>query len=297
MAYSFAPRPVTTVVETGMMRYTSNIVANVHSTRGQFVVVTGTSGVGKTTTAQRIRDDINAAFAQDPDNVDAYGARYYSTTDHRVSKRKDVSLLGQRRLLAEFAQEVLQLAVPTDIRTLDIAKWMNCIILGLRQQAIQIVFIDEAGYLPPAALDCLAALVNKAASTEYQHPLTIVLLGMHDLPGNVRALPNLERRVADWVSFEPCGEEEVQQVLAPLNPFFAELDLSSEDGQSVMTFLRSAEVSGGGMLGLIVPLAERAVAHARHRKVPMSLLQLRVAHASKLTASAQSEAAMLRGWK
>jgi len=297
MAYTFAPRPITKIVETGMMRYTSNTIANVHAVRGQFVIVTGTSGVGKTTTAERISQSINDAFAKNPTNPDAYRARYYIATDHRTMKGKESPQLVQRRLLAEFAGQVLQLAVPADIRNINISKWMDAIVLGLRQQQVQIVFIDEAGYLPSNALDCLATLANKSTSRAFDHPLTIVLVGMHNLPANIQAQDNLCRRVADWVTFEPCNADEVKLVLTPLDPFFAALDLKSDDGRDVIEFLRSPEVSRGGLLGLIVPLAERAVAHARMRKVSMSLLQLRAAHTTKLSGQTQSAAAMQRGWK
>ena len=297
MAYTFRPRPSKTIVETGMMRYISSAIALAHSTRGQFVVVTGTSGVGKTTTAERITAQINAAFDADPDNPDAYRARYYIATDHRVQQRKVTTALLQRRVLSEFASQVLHLAVPSDVRAINIEKWMDTIVLGLRQQAVQMVFVDEAGYLPPAAIDCLATLANKSASEAFSHPVTFVLVGMHDLPENVQSLVNLPRRIANWVTFEPCEATEVQQVLAPLDPFFAAIDLQSEEGKEIMEFLQSPEVSGGGLIGLIVPLAERAVAHARVRNVPMDLLQLRVAHASKVSGRIQSEAAMKRGWK
>ena len=297
MTYTFRPRPTKTIIETGMMRYTSNAVALAHSARGQFVVVTGTSGVGKTTTAEQITAQINAAYEDDPDHPDAYRARYYIATDHRVQQRKVGTALLQRRVLAEFASQVLHLAVPSDVRAINIEKWMDTIVLGLRQQAVQMVFVDEAGYLPPAALDCLATLANKAASKDFSHPVTFVLVGMHDLPANIQSLVNLPRRIANWVTFEPCDAAEVQQVLAPLDPFFAALDLGTQAGQEIMEFLRSPEVSGGGLIGLIVPLVERAVAHARVRNVPMDLLQLRVAHASKVLGRTQSEAAMQRGWK
>ena len=69
--------------------------------------------------------------------------------------------------------------------------------------------------------------------------------------------------------------------LVPSGTFdeYPTLDVESEEGRAVMEFLRSPEVSDGGLIGWMVPLVERAVTFAEAYNQPMGIKALRLAHA------------------
>jgi hypothetical protein len=276
-------------VVTPIITQTLNRLLAVHKRRGQMAVITGKSGAGKSTAAEHIEDEVSAGFKAGVE--DAFDAKYYVATDMLNSSGD----LLQRRFLAEFATQVLNLVVPKDLRTIDVPSLMKAIALGLRLSNVQLVFIDEAGHIPPAGLDHLATLINTVTTAE-KHPLTVALVGMHDLPTNVLSLPQVARRVAEFIYFEPYDELTALMVLRTVHDYFVTLDVATAEGRDVMEFLLSQEVSEGGLIGLIVPLVERAVVAAKHMNLPFGLRALRVAHSIKNVDATRGRADMKRRW-
>jgi len=260
-----------------------------HRTRGQMVVMTGKAGAGKTTAALHIVDEVNEAANAESEN--SFKAEHYVATELRRSRGDAL----HKRFLAEFARQVLQLTFPSDTRSIDMPALMNGIASGLRRLNIQLVFIDEAGHLPPAALDTLATLINIVATSE-AHPLTIGLVGMHDLPTNVQQLPQVERRVTEFIHFQPLDDKTALKVLHHVDPYFRTLDVESQDGRAVMDYLLSPEVSDGGLIGLVVPLAERAASYAKNHGLEMGLLTLKTAFVLKSTDAGRARKEMQRAW-
>lgn len=279
----------TDVVFTTAMRAAQTRILGAHQNRGQMVVLTGKSGAGKTTAALHLNGGVNAACAGGAEH--AFNARYYVATD----MRRAAGDVLQRRLLAEFAKQVLRLTVPKDVRTIDVPGLMNTIAAGLRLGNIQMVFLDEAGHIPAAGLDHLATLIN-IVSTAEQHPLTVVLVGMHDLPTNVLSLPQVARRVTEFVYFEAYDVKTALLVLRTVHPFFETVDETTKEGNEVMAFLLDDMVSDGGLIGLMVPLVERAAAVASQLKMPFGIRALRLAHSMKNADAVRGREEMDRAW-
>ena len=282
------PRAASTVV-TPAINQTLNRLFAVHRERGQMVVMTGKSGAGKTTAATHIGSVVNEAFRAGADN--AFQSRYYVATD-MLRAAGDIL---QRRFLAEFAKQVLRVSVPKDLRTLDVPGMMNTIATGLRMMNVQLVFIDEAGHIPPAGLDHLVTLINIVTTAE-KHPLTVALVGMHDLPRNVYSIPQVARRAQEFVYFEPYDARTAMTVLCTVHPYFDSISLDQAEGKEVMEFLLSPEVSDGGLVGLMVPLVERASEAAKLMNLPFGIRALRVAHAIKNTDIERGRKEMERSW-
>lgn len=261
----------------------------VHKPRGQFLVLTGPAGAGKTVAALHLADRINTAHAGGA--LNSFAAAYYVASDWRKPTN---SLMLQRMVFLEFAQQVLRLTVPKDTRSVNLPVLKDSIAAGLRLRNIQTVFIDEAGHIPPSGLDHLLALINNVATGE-RHPLTIVLVGMDDLPLNTQVLPQVSRRVTT-VYFTPYDAATVLPILQVVHPFFKTVNLKTTEGAELMEFLLSPSVSRGGLIGYIVPLVEQAAAMAPAMSMPFGLRLLRVAHATAVNASTTAQAAAKRAW-
>lgn len=287
---TFPSRKARQVVTTPAIKQLQHFLLTSHQARGQFFVVTGHAGAGKTTAAGFICDQVNDAFEQGSNSPDAFSAKRFEVTDHRRGRGH---IMGTR-LLAEFAEKVVDYKVPTDIRIVNHATLADVIIRGLMFRRIEMVFIDEAGRIPVDGLERLAMLLNKAAE-EHGHRLTIVLVGMHDLPLNVAALPQIARRVAQTVMFDACDRDVLLKVLGDLYPGFFQ-GCGERETADALDFITSDEVSKGGLLGYVIPVVEQARAIATQSREPMSTVHLRMAHALRAAGKAQSIAAAKRNW-
>ena len=265
-----APRQ-SRIVVTPEMESAFHRVAVCHSGPGQMVAVVGPSGAGKTTSLRLLSRQIDEDCAANVQN--AWRTLYYVTADLTNAHRTTL----ERHVLAQMLSDGFGLSVEKDLRRSRPEDLRQKILLAARQRNVQMVFIDEAGLIPSLGLNALANLVN-AAEVNFQWPLTIVLVGMNNLPLTIRELPQVERRVVDTIFFQPYGPEEALEALAQIEPFFESLDLGTEDGQAVMEFLTSPEVSSGGMLGIMIQLVQRTADLCQRDGRPFCLRELRMVH-------------------
>jgi type II secretory pathway predicted ATPase ExeA len=265
-----APRQ-SRIVVTPEMESAFSRVALCHSGPGQMVAVVGPSGAGKTTSmrllSRQIEEDCDAKVQN------AWRTLYYVTADLINAHRTTL----ERHVLAQMLSDGLGLSVDKDLRRSRPEDLRHKILLALRQRNVQMVFIDEAGLIPALGLNALANLVN-TAEVSFQWPLTIVLVGMNNLPITIRELPQVERRVIDTIFFQPYGAEEALEALAQIEPFFESLNHATEDGRIMMEFLTSPEVSSGGMLGIMIQLVQRTSDICQRDGRPFSLRELRMVH-------------------
>jgi hypothetical protein len=82
------------------------------------------------------------------------------------------------------------------------------------------ILVDEAGGLCLSSLRGLVLLSDSAGNL--LHRLSIVLIGMDDLPRALNALPQIKGRLNEFCYFEPYGENECWQFLTKLHPHFSE---------------------------------------------------------------------------
>lgn len=259
------------VVVTPEMESAFHRVAVCHSGPGQMVAVVGPSGAGKTTSMRLLSRQIDEDCAANVPN--AWRTLYYVTADLTNAHRTTI----ERHVLAQLLSDGFGLSVEKDLRRSRPEDLRQKILLAARQRNVQMVFIDEAGLIPSPGLNALANLVN-AAEVKFQWPLTIVLVGMNNLPITIRELPQVDRRVVDTIFFQPYGPEEALEALAQIEPFFETVDLGTDDGLAVMQFLTSPEVSSGGMLGVMIQLVQRTADLCQRDGRPFSLRELRMVH-------------------
>jgi DNA transposition AAA+ family ATPase len=98
---------------------------------------------------------------------------------------------------------------------------------GLRKIGCQMIFVDEAGRLSLNALDALVLVSDTARIMKW--PLTIVIIGMDDLPVKIKLNERIYSRVHQKVCFEPYKPHETWDLLAALDPYFAGLDRNKSE--------------------------------------------------------------------
>jgi hypothetical protein len=123
---------------------------------------------------------------------------------------------------------------------------------ALKKKRIQLIFVDEAGNL---SVDAIRGMVLARDTAELENwTLSIVFIGMDDLPAKMVSLPQINNRTDEWCYFEPYSLEETFVLLGKLHPHFACLDLNNREHREQVEFIYEQY---GGVPGLIVPFIRR----------------------------------------
>jgi DNA transposition AAA+ family ATPase len=86
--------------------------------------------------------------------------------------------------------------------------------VGALRKLPRAVFIDEADWLVERRLQLQKVETLRALHDATQAPL--ILIGMNQLPRAIKALPQLESRVAHWLEFLPCDLRDVRTMAETL---------------------------------------------------------------------------------
>ena len=122
----------------------------------------------------------------------------------------------------------------------------------LKKMNIGVIFVDEAGTLPLNAIRGMVLVSDTARTMKWT--MTIILIGMDDLPNKLTRLPQIERRVVEWCYFKPYTLKETYCLLSALHPFFAGLNLSVIKEKELIEYIHKAF---RGLPGGIVPFVGR----------------------------------------
>lgn len=267
--FRYPGRPVPVLVETAAMRTALDRTLSVHA-GGQFATWTGASRLGKTTTASWARNQINAAADRDDGDPDAFRAAYLEVG--KVGPwgghaQKSVLRSLYHGLIGKMPEAVYRQSPLEDLAAMTVA--------GLAQDNTQVVWLDETGRLSVDALDGLCLVVDAAAGADPPFPLTIVLVGMNDLPTKVHTREQLKNRIHEWVHFAPYSPDETWKLLAALHPHFAALNSRRRAHQEQVEFVHDLAL---GRPGLVVPFVRRLAHWARVHGQDIDLTLLRAVH-------------------
>jgi hypothetical protein len=267
--FRYPGRPFPVLVETVGMRTAFDRTLSVHG-GGQFAVWTGASRLGKTTTASWGRNRINAAAARPDGDPDAFRAAYLE-----VGKVGPWGGHAQKQVLRSLFHGLIGKLPEAVYRQSPVEDLAAMIVGGLARDDTQLVWLDEAGRLSVEALDGLCLVVDAAAGADPPHPLTIVLVGMNDLPTKVHTREQLRNRIHEWVHFAPYTHDETWALLAALHPHFALLNPRRRAHQEQVAFVHDLAL---GRPGLVVPFVRRVVHWARDHGGAIDLTLLRAVH-------------------
>lgn len=231
------------VVETGMMKSAIRRTLAVHHLGG-LCVWSGRAGMGKTTTAQYTVKFTEEAY--EPENPKAFRVTHYIAGSKKMTMSE--AKHGIRSLYygvgCSLDEGVYRTHLPEELAA-DLVHF-------LKKMNIQIIFVDEAGCL---SLDAIRGMVLVSDTARLMGlTLTIVLIGMDNLPTKVKRIPQVDRRIHEWCYFKPCTLEETYKFLASLHPYFASLNLMNASHKEQISYVHEA---CKGMPGSLVPFVSR----------------------------------------
>lgn len=259
--FRFRPRRSPDIIVTKMMRQAEARTLRVHA-GGALPIWTGPARVGKTTTARYLVERINGAFSEsDPD---AFLSAHFQVGQIADEKKAIRSLFHGT---VGTLDEGLYRSMPTE----DLARML---IHALRRLHLELIMVDEAGLL---SIDALRGMVlARDVAENVGQRLSIVLIGMDDLPTKVHGNPQLAGRVTEFINFRPYSGEEVLTLLSSLHPPYGSLDPTSDEAKRHLRFF---EKHYGSLPGLIVPFMYRLDMEGRGRgdKVP-TIKELKATH-------------------
>ncbi len=243
--FTFPVREQAVVVETGLMAEVHKLTLAAHNDGG-LVLWTGLSRMGKTTAARVLVHKILEAY--DPSDPDAFRARYYEVGG-------DVQRASQRVMKRGVKSLYWQVIGPIDDKTyyrLPEEALAEMVVEGLCKRQIQMVFVDEAGSL---SLEEIRGMVLVSDIAQHMGwPLTLVLIGMDDLPQKVERLPQIRGRIQSWCYFEPYDLDDTWTLLTRMSPHFARLDGRKVAHRAQVEFVHQ---EFGGVVGRMVPFLRR----------------------------------------
>lgn len=252
----------TTVIETGMMRWAIKRTLAVHHLGG-FCMWSGRAGMGKTTTAQQMVKLIEEAY--NPENPKAFRAAHYEAGSVQDWSKHEAKR-GIRSLYCgvgcSLDEGVYRSYLPEEL-AVDLVHY-------LIKTNTQYIFADEAGCL---SLNAIRGMVTVSDTAKLKGwALTIVLIGMDNLPTMLTRNAQVERRVHEWIYFKPCTVEETHKLLATLHPYFEALNLKDKEHRRQIRFIHNA---CKGMPGSVIPFASRFrnVFEEFPGEEPMALIQ------------------------
>lgn len=250
-----------TVLETDFMRQVENRTLDVH--RGSALVVwTGRQRIGKTTTALWMRDRINDAYGENPAAAEAFRALYYEVGEipRSASRPQKAALRGVYNACIGPLDEGLYRRPPEVVASL--------VVQALAKREYEMVMVDEAGLLTVKALRGLV-LARDTAKNE-GHTLTIVFIGMDDLPSMIESNPQMEGRVHEWIGFVPYELDDTRDLILELDPAFLRRAPDDGEAEDVVRWIHN---TFGGIPGEVVPFVRRVRARVRRmdRKLDVSL--------------------------
>jgi len=227
----------------------------------------GSGGAGKTTTAEWMVRRANAAF--DPQNPHTFKAVLYE-----VGKVKAGFGNEAKRAIRSLYAAVSGMTIDEGYYGRCTAEEFADLVVDIAErQRVQLVFVDEAGLLSLDAIGGLILVSDKARQRKF--PLTVVLIGMDDLPQKVKSRPQIRRRVPEWCHFQHYDLEQTFKLLKALHPHFAALNRNFPTDWEQVKYVH--EISEG-LPGYIIPFVSQFDAQYRGSEMNINLAFLRAVH-------------------
>jgi hypothetical protein len=237
-------RPKVTVI-TSMMKEMINRTLAVH-TLSALVVWYGQARIGKTTTANYMVNRINESF--DDNDPDRFRAIYYEVGPIAKGSGNE-----PKRGIRSLYQASLNIQMDEGFYTRNPSEALAAqLVHGLRRKRIQLIVVDEAGVLSAGAIRGMTLVRDVAENDGWT--LTIVFVGMDDLPQKMTVCPQVHGRVRECCYFEKYDLDTTWALLEKLHPFFAELDAKKSAHRELVKVVHEL---CGGLPGLMVPFVHQ----------------------------------------
>ncbi|HYX29049.1 MAG TPA: hypothetical protein VE863_10820 [Pyrinomonadaceae bacterium] len=266
LAIDFPEQKSKTIIETTMMIQVINRTLAVHPLSA-IVVWYGESRIGKTTTAEYAVAKILEAY--DENNPLAFRAKYLEVGQIPPWSGNEMKK-GVKSLYFAAVRACLDEGV---YQTEPIEAVAARIVHELKRRNIQLIFIDEAGGLSLDAIQGMVLVRDTALSMGWT--LTLVFIGMDDLPMKMDKKKQIAGRVNEWCYFVEYDLDDTWKLLAKLHPHFGGLDRKNAAHVEQVQFLRETY---GGFPGQLIPFIRRMEYRLKEHRGAIDLRFLRVVH-------------------
>lgn len=261
--FSFAASDKEIIAPTGMMLEVINRTAAVHPGNSLWY---GESRIGKTTTAKYMVQKIEEAY--DPENPHAYRAVHYEVGEIAAwtgnEMKKGIKSLYYATI-GRIDEGVYRHDPPESLAAQ--------LVHGLRRKNIQLVLVDEAGTLSLEAIRGMVLVGNVAKNMG--HRLSLVFIGMDDLPTKVQHLPQVDKRFVEWCYFEAYNLPDTAKLLTQVHPRFARLSLKNPRHYELVECIYDMF---GGHPGLIMPFLKKLNRYQEQEPEEITVTYLRTIH-------------------
>jgi hypothetical protein len=237
----------------------------------------GNSGIGKTTTATLMESKVREAYNRDPTNSNAFLAKYYTVGEiERWSGNEQKRGIKSLYLaIAGSLDEGEYIRLPSEQLAADL-------VYTAKRKRIKMVFIDEAGCL---SIDAIRGMVLvRDISHKEGWTISLIFIGMDDLPIKLNSLPQVDRRVEHWCYFNEYDFDDTWTLLSELHPHFKS-DRKDENVKELVEFVHE---SFGGYPGLIVPFINQLEYFMTGLDREIDLKTLRTVHYSMTSGKSQA---------
>lgn len=225
----------------------------------------GMTRIGKTTTARYAVEKIYEAYHAN--NPDAFRAVHYETGAIARSGN------DQKRGIKSLYNATLGRLDEALYRKDPAETLVQELVYGLKRKNIGMIFIDEAGNMSVNAIRGM--LMAYDAAKNMNHPLSLIFIGMDDLPVKVTRLPQVNGRIQEWCYFEAYSFEETAILLAELHPHFAALDITIPTDREQLQLIYDL---CGGFPGHIIPFIKKLERYQAVKPEPITPLYLKTVH-------------------
>ena len=265
MIFQYLQREEKKVVVTPLMERTVRRTMAVHA-GGALVVWTGPSRNGKTWTAEWMVDQMEEAYHT---SSDAFHACHFEIGEIDSGSAKG----DQKQAIRTVYHAAVGRLDEGVYRSSPVSDLARLTVHGLETKNVQMVFVDEAGLASHSAIRGFVLLRDTAEIEGW--PLSIVLIGMDDLPTKLKHTEQVWNRIHEWCYFKPYDVDDTYRFLAELHPHFATLDLAVPSHREQVQFIHDTY---RGLPGLFAPFLRRLRALAAEVDREIDLLFLKAVH-------------------
>lgn len=237
---TFPQKKVKKIIVTSQMKRIMRGIMSCHTGR-PLLVISGSSRLGKTTTALKMTKEINNSY--NPDNPDAFRAHHYEVGEIAAWSGNE-----QKKGIRSLYHECINRLDEATYRELPAEALAKQLVYGLQRKKIEMIFVDEAGNLSQEAIRGMVLVRDVAENMGYH--LTIVFVGMDDLPIKLCSTRQIEGRIHKWFYFEEYTEKQLFSLLKELHPHFAQLDPQNIKHWEQIQYIHK---KFGGIPGEVIP--------------------------------------------
>lgn len=265
--FQFPKKRKTPILETGMMRSAERRTMEVQQ-GSALVAWWGTQRIGKSTTARWMVRRINSAYQEDAQHPDTFRAVHYEVgmIPRSASRPQKMAIRSLwHATVSSLDEGVYRQETPESLARL--------LVHELAKRNIELICVDEAGLLSLPAIRGMVLVRDTAKNLG--RTLSLVFIGMDDLPQKLDRHPQVSGRVHDWVDFHAHELEETAALLASLGAPFQGLNLEDDDDREVIEWIHQRFE---GIPGDIVPFCRRLAPRLKRSGDPLTVENCKVTH-------------------